>query len=443
MSPQIAYIKERLSNIFTISEIENSLGLKYISGLILVNLFIFFNTFFILHGKKILETHLFNNSDPILDIVNLYFLNNYIQYRGVLFTVILVLIAYSAYSLFKSKFLEMYLSILAIYVLFYAPFFILLRYNGSYLHFPDFYLFLILFAFLFIRGQRFLYLQLFFVLSYFLSSISKIGSDSWIVGSFDFPLLNNLITPIGTNIVILSQIFLCWYLISNNSLKRKIAFIFFELFHLYTCLEIGYVFFMVTSPFIFILFYENFKEFKVGDLYKSYLGIIFVFFLFLSNLIRLIIPGDDFLTFEGAYLGFNMFHHDFTCNIHFQNKDLKIENRSRDYSDCANGRILENLKKNCIDDQKRSLKIILTNKFESYQTVNQQNYCNLEYNIFSRNEWIKPELQYLNFENPEIGNLQKILISNKEEIKFFYYYCFFTVSLYVTYVVLFKRNDII
>jgi hypothetical protein len=276
-----------------------------------------------------------------------------------------------------------------------------------------------------------------------LSAVSKIGSDSWIVGSFDFPLLNNFITPIGTNIVILSQVFLCWYLISNNSVMRKVAFIFFELFHIYTCLEIGYVFFMVTSPFLFILFYEYFSEFKVRDFYKSCVGIIFVFFLIFTNLIRLIIPGDDFLTFEGAYLGFNMFHHDLTCTISFQDKDLKIVRNSRDYSDCANGRILEKLKDNCVDNRNRSLQIILTNKFESYETVSQGNYCELNYKVFSHNEWVKPKLLNLNLENPELSNLQKILINNKEGIKFFYYYCFFTVFLYVVYSIFSKRNDII
>jgi hypothetical protein len=283
------------------------------------------------------------------------------------------------------------------YFTFILPWFIVAGYHDVLFKYPEQYFFYVITFFLFTPGYRFFYLQLFFILSYFLSSISKFESLTWINGNMDLFLVPTGLAPFMTNLLLVLQLTMPILLLSKNKRLRLLTIVVLEAFHLYTVGMVNITFFLITSPFIYILFYEHYTEIDLRKVYKSVIGFLIILLMLFFNLTRLFIPLSDYYTYEGAYLGFNMYQSYKGCEIEYIDtngglKKISIKKGTGNQA-CDPYHILMSIKNNCENStENKSFKIITEYKNETVEIVNEKNYCNLEYKVLSRNEWINPKI---------------------------------------------------
>lgn len=382
-----------------INEIEQSDGLKLISFFVIFVIFLFHRSTFNTIGTKVFYTTcwpFFQKCEALQDVI---FFNSHLEFRGIFSMLVFSVICYAIYVLIKNKYYNFYLAVLALFLTFILPWFIIGGYHDTLFKYPEQYIFFIVALFLFTPGYRFFFLQVFFILSYLLATISKIGSDTWLLGFLSLPYIPELVMPIATNLLIILQLLVPVLLISKDNRIRIGALILLELFHLYTVSFIGVLFFCVTSPFLFILFYSNYKEMDFKSLYKSFFGGLFILILLLLNLLRLTIPQNDYLTFEGAYTGFNMFHSTKGCLVEYVGSDSKVKEIRipirMGNQQCDPYNVLLIVKENCGDPKHTNNKYLKLYTFfpnKDYITVDEADYCSLEYSAFTHNDWIEPRL---------------------------------------------------
>jgi hypothetical protein len=250
------------------------------------------------------------------------------------------------------------------------------------------------------------FLGLVFILFYFLASTIKIH-DSWILGTYfsslksGAPLFSDNMLPLFTNVVIFMQIVGTWFLFSKNKVFQKIAFFYFLSFHIYSGLLVGYRYITTTIPILIILFYTPYdwrKELSVFPLRSFVPGFIFISFLFLFQFVGIFIKGDQKLTLEGNNYGLYMFESNHQCvselifykegkQISQKRESVNARYRCDPYHSLK--RFQETLCKQ-VPVQRWTFDHSI-NGGPFYRIVDEENPCDLTYEAFTHNSWIKTE----------------------------------------------------
>ena len=149
-------------------EIENSQGLQIISWCILVSLSLFLYWSNITIGARVFHTNCWPFFQNCQNLQNIFFLNSHLELRGLCVSIMLGLLCFSAFYLLNKKYNYFLLLLTIFYILFLLPWFLVAGYHELLFTYPEYYLFFIVSLFLFTPRRRFLFLTLFFILSYFL-----------------------------------------------------------------------------------------------------------------------------------------------------------------------------------------------------------------------------------------------------------------------------------
>ncbi len=430
MKKYYSFVSEKVRTWLLADEIENSPGLKLVAWCILVSSGVFLYWSNIVIGTRVFNTTCWPFFQNCQSLQNLFFFNSHIDLRNVHLPLILGSLCYGSYALLKNRYIHYFLALSFFYFLLLLPWFVVAGYHEVLFTYPEYYLFFIVSLFLFTPGYRFFFLQLFFILSYFLSAISKIGSDTWLLGLLPLPLIPQAFVPLFTNALLSIQLCIPLLLLSKNRRVRIGTFVALECFHLYSVNLAWMPFFLITSPFIFILFFNNYKEMDFRNVYRSLMGFGIILVLVFINFVRVIIPHNDYVTLEGSYYGFNMFQSYKGCHIEYADRNYLSQTISyqQNYGNqmCDPYRVLQVVKKNCNesypDARNRFLKLQVNYTNKTYILVDTKDYCQLEYKAFSHNSWIDPLLT--EDKTTSLGLLTRFFSANHNKLQGVYIFLF-------------------
>lgn len=354
---------------------------------------------------------------------------NFIEIFFILFVTLILSTAYFLYKRDKRNFAH---SISATYFVF-AFLFIFFGYVNYAFNFPNQLLFFIFTILLLGKSDRINLLRILFVEFYLLACISKLNNPAWILGYIEIPIFPKVLWPYLENLLILSQIVLPIFLLSS---RKKIVFLLvllLEIFHLYTVANVGIYFVVVTTPIILLLFIESAVEYKTPKLKQNLFLYLVFFVIFILNILRLFIPGNDFFTKEGSSLGFNMFQDTYTCKVTTIIDSKTYQESMRALYRCDPYTTFYNKKKLC--DRASSVGLIQVNEdpFFRNEVINESNICNLEYKSFTKNSWIKENPIPVNREN--LSGAQHLILDNYENISIFYTTLWFFVMIISLFII--------
>ena len=274
-----------------------------------------------------------------------------------------------------------------------------------------------------------------FVLLYFLSSTIKFY-PTWVLGTYFTSLQTGLalfpdsLTPIITNLVIFSQTIGCWFLLSRHRSLQLSAFFFFEFFHFYSGVYVGYYYPLIAIPVLTILFGPMYRYQKPPLSRKSIAGWMCLVFLVALQLYTFIIPGDQKMTLEGYRYGVWMFDANHQCvatitehyplgtsgfrestweatpgspcfgfscltkrSVQKVNNEWLVTERlesPKSWSRCSPYTVLMQYKGACALTKRIELQFDHSiNGDPFYRIVDEQNICTLSYSPFWHNDWIK------------------------------------------------------
>ncbi len=253
--------------------------------------------------------------------------------------------------------------------------------------------------------HKLFFLKFSLVLFYFLSTAAKIN-DSWILGSYftalktGLPIFPDSTIPFWTNLVILMEMIFAWFLLGPNTKFRKLIFLFFVAFHLYSGILVGFRYPATVMPMLLILFGPWYKHTLPPTGLKTLPGWILVGLLCLGQAWSHFIPGDERLTLEGNFYGLYMFEANHQCfstrTIYYKDetepqKGQRVSFTSR--GRCDPYRYWFRFNKQC--EKETNIKRIewtfdhSINGHPFYRIVDTPNICDLEYKPFTKNNWIK------------------------------------------------------
>lgn len=302
------------------------------------------------------------------------------------------------YALYKNDHEVVWYSILILFL--YKWLHIYVFSSGNY----DYYDIVLVAVFLFAKNKLY-FLRITYVLLYFLAATIKFH-PGWVLWTYfttlqtGIPIFPDATTALWTNLVILTQILLCWGLfMKKNTLLFIIAEIFFLAFHFYSWILVEYRYLLTAIPMMVVLFvlpeYVSYKKTKNIFIY------IFISILFLLQSIAFLIPWDQKLTLEGNKYGLYMFEANHQCITRYEffspdgksNSQTTTSKVARDRCDPYTA--VEKYKKFCTKNIER---ISIThdhsiNGGPFYRIVDEYNLCNLNYRPFVHNSWIKSELE--------------------------------------------------
>lgn len=259
------------------------------------------------------------------------------------------------------------------------------------------------FLFLFSR-KKLANLRLIFVVLYVLAGVVKFH-EGWIAGTYfstlkiGLPFFNRDLIPIFTNLVIFMELLGAWLLLSQNW-KWKIApFAFFLCFHFYSILFVGFRYPALTLPYLLILFSTGSETHKSPSL----AGLIAALLITVLNLIPFTIPGDHKLTYEGMALAMNMFdanRQSISSETHImadRSKKEIISASSNSFERNPPYRIFQRIQHQCKNKEISAVKWTLDTSINGspfYRIVDTENACELTYQPYRHNEWIRldPEI---------------------------------------------------
>ncbi len=294
----------------------------------------------------------------------------------------------------------------------------------------DYYDVVLIAVLLFARNKLY-WLRVFFLILYFLSSTIKIH-EGWILGTYftslqtGLPLLGNYLTPVATNIVIISQILFAWFLFKpKKSLTFKLAFFYFLFFHLYSGILVEYRYMITSIPLLVILFWlpEEIPYKKTKNIFPV---LFFGVLLFLQS-IAIRIPGDQKLTLEGNSYGMYMFEANHQCiatyTINHANgssfTEMKLSSDARNR--CDPYEYVYNYKNRCNLDSVKSIIFTFDHSINGgpfYRIVDSPNLCELTYTPFTRNLWIKTEKDHPQLIGYPLKNFFSVNVSKVPKITY-------------------------
>lgn len=280
-------------------------------------------------------------------------------------------------------------------------------YTGNY----EYYLLVFGLVLLFLPHKEF-FLKLSIVFFYVLSTVAKIH-PAWIEGGYfnnlrtGLPLFPDWSIPLFTNLIILMEMVGAWFLMSSNRLWQRAVFIFFFVFHIYSGILVEYRYPATVLPMLFVAFGPWYRHIKIPMDYKSLGGWFLIAVLILFQFIPRMITGDEKLTLEGNKYGLYMFESNHQCIstaiIHKFNGTNFTENyigsSARNRCDPYNKWF--RFKQICNKSSGvKNIEWTLDHSINGgpfLRIVDEVNVCELEYQPFRHNNWIKTE-----GDNPEV-----------------------------------------
>ena len=394
---------ESYKRIFSISEIEESLVLKWVFGATLLTFFITFASW-IRSSALTVEGYLQNTHlcwPWFKSCGEWYFLqalpHGYSQ--ATLYMLFFGIMLLVAYYMWKEQWVFAHMLMV---VLFLWKFFVMFFYSGSFSANFDYYHIIFALILLFIPLKVF-FLKLSVVVLYFLAVTIKFD-DTWILGTYftsletGLPIFPDSITPLITGIVIFMQTVGVWFLLSSNKLLQRIALVYFVIFHLYSGILVEYRYPATVLPTLLILFGPLYTQTKVPLVKKALFGWIFIALLFIFQFISVVIPGDERLTLEGNNYGLYMFEANHQCisviephyadghSESFKRESANARSRCNPYNWWF--RQQENCKRDTAAERISWTFDHSVNGGPFYRIVNVENVCELEYQAFRHNDWI-------------------------------------------------------
>lgn len=429
MESKLEKLNTKLITFFNLQEFENK-GVVFVYSLLILNLWFSVENKYNLLKDKVIElpcSPLIQWCKPVQDFL---FLNYYLDFRPIFFTFLLITFTFSIIFLLQRKHGLSFLAFFMTAILSFIPMFIFSNNYGPLNHHQDNYLFWVLLIFLLAKKDRIQLLIIFYFLSYFYSSIPKFTSEFWLLGIFDLSYINYTLSPFFTNLIILSQIIMPFFLLFGKRYMRTLVLIFFEIFHLYTVTLPGvkYTFFWIVVPMLFLLFYEYFEKPKLKDLKDNKLVFATLMLFSFLSLFRLVIPGDDSITKEGSSYGINLFNTVYKTTAKYEDADMKkVIDENIKISNYFE--YLQKIQQNCIDDKQRSLNISLTSVYNYYKVVSEINYCKLTYNPWWHNNWIGK--MYYEEDLSKLNKTQLFFYNIKKELELGYYVLFIFMGILI------------
>ncbi len=303
---------------------------------------------------------------------------------------------------------------------------------------PPYYYHLFLTAILLFVPFKEYFLRVAFVLLYFLSATIKFDSG-WVLGTefttlkTGLPLFSDALTPIFTNIVIFSQVVLCWFLLSSRPKLQRGALLFFVFFHWYSGIFVGYLFPTIALVPLLILFGPMYRPLPAPFDKRALPGVFVLGLMIAFHAVGFLIPGDRRMTLEGSRYGFFMFDANYQCRMNVTiYSDLRplppsgleawdnplgtrcydfyclvgVHGSSTKHELVRNERYESNFSQHscdpyewwaryrpqCAASSTRRISLQFDNSVNGspyYRIVDVDNVCALDYRPFSRNEWIK------------------------------------------------------
>ena len=280
---------------------------------------------------------------------------------------------------------------------------------------PEYFSLLPTFIFLF---SRFKVRSILFLIPfiYFACGMLKLH-DGWISGELfvtferGIPFSPDFLAPILSNAIILMELSLVWLLwLDNRKIKSLIVSMLFA-FHIYSFNLIGPMFITVTLPLLYI-FYNMKQNHEIPRTSKTALSIIL--YIFVVNMAPLLIPGNHRYTGEGAALSTIVYDSErisiSETVIHYDDGTQQTKSKNSITSSLRYTRpwwALSFIKEDCKNPKvtRISWKLITSldgNPFR--EVVNVENACSLNYNPFSRNDWIKTDTKAVGYPGPRDGD---------------------------------------
>lgn len=408
----------------------NKLFPKLFSGWALLTFLVSFNDYL---GSGYLSTKSslpcfphFQGCKNFFDYINLIPLP-YGYGESIFFTVLLGLLVLGAYYLYEKKFFRLHLILWSLFLV--KSFILLTNYGlGNY----DYYDTAVIFVFLLYPSRHDL-VKLVFVILYFLASTIKIH-EGWILGTYfsslyyGLPLIPDNLIPLATNIIILTQMVGCWFLLSSNKKLSSYALYFFIFFHLYSTILVGYRYPITSLLSLLVIFFAGKKDHYIQNFSLKKNTLIFYLFiviLFIGQSISYLIPGDQKLTLEGNNYGLYMFEANHQCISYVtvqsgrQSVAASYDARNR----CDPYMYMKNLQRNYCTTPVEKVSWIFDHSINGgpfRRIVDESDVCSLIYKPFARNTWIQDEQQAITvgktYKNVYIKGSDNTVIRNGEYI---------------------------
>ncbi len=309
---------EAYRKLFSIEEIESQVILQWMFGAML---FYFYVTFSVWIGKTLITVETARRGAAVCwpyfkNCGDLYFFHvlpdgfTQSEFYMLLFGLMMLIV----YFMWKKQwaYAHMLLALLLVWKIF-VIFVLSYIIAGPY----DYYHIFLTATLLFIPHKEY-FLKLVFVLLYFVSVTVKL-SPAWIEGTYfssmktGIPLFPDWFIPISTNIVIFVQIVEAWFLLSRNWLLQRMSLVFALYFHLYSGIFVFYDYPSIALPPIAILFGPMYRYQRPPFDKKSIAGWCIIALILLFQLLGFIIPTDRYLTLEGNRFGMFMFEANHQC----------------------------------------------------------------------------------------------------------------------------------
>lgn len=416
--------------LFSIREIETETTVQWMFGAML---FYFFVSFSIWMGEKNITVEAAQNGSAICwpffqNCTHFYFLHAfpygysytalYMFFYGVMCLIV--------YCMWQKKWV--YAHILLLLLLLWKIFVMLLSFNivGPY----DYYHIILTSVLLFVPYKEY-FLKLSFVVMYFMSVTVKF-TPAWELGTYftsmrsGLPLFPSWSTVFLTNFVIFIQVIDCWFLMSKNWILQRGSFFLAAAFHLFSGLLVFYNYPSIALPPILILFGPMYRYTSAPFGRKAIAGWMVILLIALFQLLGFVISPDRFLTLEGHRYGMFMFeaNHQCTFTINTYSKGTappeswsglnckSLVCMTSSVSTSKNGETVRTMtfesasswyrcdpyetwflaKPDCNAPGVERVSLQFDHSINGgpfYRIVDEPNICNLTYNAFSHNSWIK------------------------------------------------------
>ncbi|OGG62201.1 hypothetical protein A3C87_01260 [Candidatus Kaiserbacteria bacterium RIFCSPHIGHO2_02_FULL_49_34] len=312
------------------------------------------------------------------------------------------LMLWVVYLIYKKEWREAQLSLIPLFAWhFFTTFFGTDLLLGNY----DYYIIIFAIVLLFLPHKEF-FLKLGLVLFYVLSTVSKI-SPAWIEGGYftamytGLPFFPDWSIPLFTNLVIVAEMVLAWFLLSPNKFLQRTALVFFAAFHFYSSILVGYHYPTIVFAMILVMFGPWYRYTAPPFDTKSLPGWGLIILLILAQLSPKFIEGDEKLTMEGNKNGLYMFEANHQCisqavvygkNGETENIDMVSESARRRCDPYRDWFRLTRLCAAMSDINRISFTFDHSlNGGPFYRIVDTNNICALTYKAIGHNDWIHTE----------------------------------------------------
>lgn len=415
---------------FELDEVFESREIFSLSLVLLFYLLVFLERFKDIHefgyGPYVCQP-IFQNCEYLRNLIFNFTNINYFHGFLIFFGTSLFLSIYFLFKKWKKAFAASFLLNYFIFLLIY----IFYGYVNFAFRFPTIVIFFAFSILIFSPRNRINFLRLFFVMFYFLSSITKLNNPFWILGYLPLPFIPQTSAIYLENAFIVLQMILPFLLLINNNRLRLGLAIFLEGFHLYTFANVGIDFSFWTTPFIYLLFIESKENFELPSIKENLITYSILAYIIILNFIRLIIPGNDYFTMEGSNLGFNMFQHTAKCAVSYDEDGKPIQRHMFGLYTCDPYLLYMKRKEYCKDHDKADLRVYTDDGYFTNKLIDEENVCVLKYSAFSRNYWIRdnPVLK----DSVKMSKAQIFVFERYNYFNLFYQVLFFTVIVVILF----------